>query len=55
MQEYPDELRNAYKDPINQDIIKKMKEELIKQRKLLGDTDQDNKEILEIISKRWDE
>ncbi|MFY0653450.1 MAG: sulfatase [Cyclobacteriaceae bacterium] len=47
------ELHNAYKDPEYQDIIRQMKEELIAQRKLLGDTDQDNPEILQIINDHW--
>jgi arylsulfatase A-like enzyme len=51
LQEDPYEIHNAYYDPQYIEIIKKMKEELIYQRELLGDTDDDNYEILEIISK----
>ena len=54
LQEDPHELHNAYADPQYQDIIHGMKEELIRQRELLGDTDADNPEILEIIDEHWD-
>lgn len=50
----PHELYNAYADPQYGDIIKGMKEELRHQRELLGDTDEDNPEILEIIKNHWD-
>lgn len=53
LKEDPNELRNAYDDPKYQDEIKKMKEELLEQRMALGDTDADNKEILEIIETHW--
>ncbi len=49
------ESHNAYGDPQYQDIIAGLKEELIRQRKLLGDTDEGNIEILEIIAKHWDD
>lgn len=49
----PNENRNAYNEPEYQDIIKKMKEEILKQRELLGDTDADNEEILKIITDHW--
>lgn len=51
----PHELYNAYHDPKYKEIIIQMKNELIHQRDLLGDTDKDNPEILEIIAKHWDE
>lgn len=54
LQEDPHEIHNAYADPEYQAIIKGMKEELIYQRKVLGDTDEDNPEILEIINEHWD-
>jgi len=53
LQEDPNELRNAYNDLKYQDIIKKMKKEIINQRELLRDTDEGNNEILEIIAKYW--
>ena len=37
------------------DIIAGLKEELIEQRQLLGDTDEDNSEILNIIAEHWDD
>ncbi len=55
LQEDPMESHNAYGDPQYQDIIAGLKEELIRQRKLLGDTDEGNIEILEIIAKHWDD
>ncbi len=51
----PNELHNAYNDSEYQEIIKKMKEEILRQRKELGDTDADNPEILEIIAQHWDD
>lgn len=55
LQEDPHELRNAYQDPKYQDIIIEMKEEIIKQRALLGDTDEHNPEILDIIAEHWND
>ncbi len=49
----PKELHNAYSDSEYQDIISEMKAEILKQRNMLGDTDADNPEILEIIEKHW--
>jgi len=51
----PNELFNAYSDPQYQDVIAELKDELIKQRQLLGDTDEENKEILEIIKTHWND
>lgn len=51
----PHELRNAYTDPKYKDIIKEMKGEILAQRKLLGDTDPDNKEIHDIIKAHWND
>ena len=53
LQEDPHELHNAYNDPSYQEIIKKMKDEIMHQRTLLGDTDEDNPEINEIIANHW--
>ena len=55
LKEDPNELRNAYKNPKYQEIIAQMKEEIIRQRELLGDTDLDNPEILEIIAEHWND
>lgn len=55
LQEDPHELHNAYNDPKYQVIIADMKAEILKQRELLGDTDADNPEILEIIAEHWND
>lgn len=55
LKEDPNELHNAYKDEDNQKIIQTMKLELIRQRELLGDTDNGNDEILEIIANHWND
>jgi len=55
LQNDPNELRNAYFYPQYKDIISMLKEKLIEQRRLLGDTDEDNSEILNIISEHWDD
>ncbi|MGQ1784559.1 sulfatase family protein [Saccharicrinis sp. GN24d3] len=51
----PNELHNAYDDPEYQEIIKEMKEEILRQRIALGDTDAENPEILDIIARHWDD
>lgn len=51
----PNELRNEYANPEYQEIIQEMKAEILRQRELLGDTDADNPEILEIIAAHWDD
>jgi len=51
--EDPHELNNAYLEPAYQDIIAALKLEILSQRESLGDMDEDNPEILEIISKNW--
>ncbi|MDH4203841.1 MAG: sulfatase-like hydrolase/transferase, partial [Phycisphaerae bacterium] len=53
LQKDPHELHNAYNDPQYQDVIKAMKAEILHQRKLLGDTDEDNPEIQKIIANHW--
>ncbi len=55
LQKDPKELRNAYDDPEYQEVIKGLKEEITRQRELLGDTDKGNKEVLEIIARHWDD
>ncbi len=49
----PHELRNAYNDPQYQGIIKEMKQEILRQRKLCGDTDKQNPKVQAIIAKYW--
>ena len=49
------ELHNAYSDPKYAEIIAELKEELIAQRLLLGDRDEKNPEILNIIAEHWDD
>jgi len=51
----PHELHNAYKDKKYQTIIAQMKEEIIRQRKLVNDTDNNNPEILRIIAEHWED
>ncbi len=53
LQEDPNELCNAYGDPKYKEITQAMKLEIIQQRKALGDMDEGNAEILEIISNHW--
>ncbi len=55
LKEDPNELHNAYNDPQYQNIIKEMKEEILRQREELGDLDEDNPEILQIISEHWED
>ncbi len=54
LKEDPNELHNAYSLPRYQEIIKDMKAEIIHQREILGDSDKDSPEILEIIERHWD-
>lgn len=49
----PNELHNAYNDKEYSDLIKKMKKELLEERAALGDTDENNPEVLEIIDTYW--
>lgn len=55
LKEDPHELHNAYNDQQYQEKIKEMKEELIRQRELLGDTDQGDERILKIIEEHWND
>jgi arylsulfatase A-like enzyme len=55
LQNDPNELRNAYHDPQYREIIEDLKIELIRQRELLGDTDEENDEIRSIIAAYWNE
>lgn len=49
----PNENRNAYNDPEYKEIIKELKKEILNQRELLGDTDADDKKVLEIVDTYW--
>ncbi|WP_406683789.1 sulfatase [Seonamhaeicola sp. MEBiC1930] len=49
----PKETHNAYNDSEYQDIIKTMKVEILKQREILGDTDEGNEEVIKIIETYW--
>ncbi len=53
MEKDPKENYNAYFDPDYQDIIGEMKEELIHQRNLVGDTDAKYPEMHEIFKQHW--
>ncbi len=55
LQKDPNELNNAYGDPQYKDIIQKMKLEILNQRELLGDMDQGDAEMLEIIANHWND
>lgn len=55
LKEDPSELYNAYNDPRYRKIIQLMKKEIMVQRELVGDTDQENKEVREIIAAHWDD
>ena len=50
----PHELHNAYNDSKYQGIIKEMKKEIMHQREMLGDNDENNTDIQNIIEKHWD-
>jgi len=49
----PKEIHNAYENQEYQEIIEKMKADLIEKREEIGDTDKEDAEILEIISNYW--
>lgn len=53
LKEDPKELHNAYDDPEYKEIIASMKDEILRQRELLGDTDEGNPEIKKIIEDHW--
>ena len=55
LQKDPHELHNAYNDPQYQDVIQAMKAEILHQRKLLGDTDEDNPAVQKIIANHWND
>jgi arylsulfatase A-like enzyme len=50
----PYQTNNAYNDPQYSETIKSMKEEILKKRRALGDTDQQHSEMKDIIEKYWD-
>lgn len=49
----PNENKNAYNDPQYQAIIKEMKQELLKQKQLVGDSDESYPVMKEILSNHW--
>ena len=55
LQEDPQELHNAYQEPRYQEIIAELKLEMLRQREDLGDKDEGNSEILEIMAQHWDD
>ncbi|MCF7973030.1 MAG: sulfatase [Phycisphaerae bacterium] len=55
LQKDPHQLHNAYNDPSYRDIIQQMKAEILRQRTVLGDTDEDNPEIRAIIAAHWND
>ncbi len=50
----PKELHNAINEPEYQDIIMEMKEELKRQRELVGDADEGNEVIRRVIGEAWE-
>ena len=54
LQNDPTESKNAYHDPKYATIIKEMKEELIRQKQLAGDSDNPYPIMIEIMDKHWD-
>ncbi|WP_366183782.1 sulfatase [Flavobacterium ovatum] len=51
----PEEMNNRYKDPKYKDIIASLKEEILKQRKELNETDANYPEIQKVIDKHWND
>lgn len=49
----PLEMVNAYRNPEYAVVIAEMKQELLRQREVLGDTDADNPRLKAIIDKHW--
>jgi uncharacterized sulfatase len=50
----PEELVNRYNDPMYAAIIADLKEEILRQRKQLNETDEKYPVINEIIARNWD-
>ena len=50
----PHEMNNCYRDPEYQKVIQSLKKELKRLRKEIGDTDEENPRIREIINACWD-
>jgi len=55
LQRDPQEMHNRYRDPEYAKVIASMKDELLKVRQGLGDTDGDNPRIREIIDEHWED
>lgn len=49
----PDEMHNRYDDPEYQEVVKRLKQQLAEERERLGDTDQANPEIRELVLENW--
>ena len=49
----PAEMKNVYDDPAYQDIVKKLKVELLKLKEDLGDTDEKYPELMEVRERYW--
>jgi len=49
----PDEMKNRYNDPAYQKTIAKLKKQLLKEKKKVGDTDDQYPEMKEVIDNYW--
>ena len=50
----PKEMNNIYEDPKYIDIVKQLKEELLKLKEDVGDTDEIYPELMKVREKYWD-
>lgn len=55
MESDPDEMRNEYKNPKYAKIIVELKEEILRQRKELGEEDDKYSHIQKIIDEHWND
>jgi uncharacterized sulfatase len=51
----PKEMNNAYNDPVNKEVIAQLKEQLIKIREELNETDDNYPHIQKVIDAHWDD
>ena len=51
----PKEMNNAYNDPVNKEVIVQLKEQLIKIREELNETDDNYPHIQKVIDAHWDD
>jgi len=49
----PLETHNVYRDPHYAEVVKKLKKELLRLKKELGDTDEQYPELMEVRKKYW--